>query len=224
MNMKHLLLLFLLSAQVLVAQETRQVGPFHELVVSGKLDVDLEQGETEQIIIESDDYPEGELNLSLRGGRLKLSLVDGWIKGDRRLRVRVQYRTLSSIRVTAGATLESRELITADRLEIKAGSGAEVDLEIEAHTLEAGAVEGAHLELSGNVRNQTASAATGGQYDASRLIADRTDVKANTGGEAYVVAREHLDAVANTGGQVKYSGNPSQKYTRSNLAGEIRQY
>ena len=193
-------------------------------MISGKLDVRLEKGDAEQVIIETNNFPDDELNLSLRGGRLKLSLVDGWIKGDRRLRVTVQYNNLTNIRVLAGAELESDQVITADRLEIKAGSGAEVDLEVEVHTLEAGAVEGAVLELSGSVKNQYASAATGGVYNASRLVADRTEVKANTGGEARVVAQEHLDAVANTGGHIRYSGNPNQKYTRTNLAGDITEY
>ncbi|MEL6655604.1 MAG: head GIN domain-containing protein [Bacteroidota bacterium] len=222
--MKQLpLLLLVFLANMLSAQDTRQIGPFNELVVTGKLDVTLVQGETEQVVIDTDRY-EDDINLSLRGGRLKLSLVDGWVKGDRRLRVTVHYRDLSEIRVTAGAELESEAVIVADQLEIKAGSGAEVDLELEVHTLEAGAVEGAVLELSGSVKNQYASAATGGMYNATRLAADRTEVKANTGGEARVVAMEHLDAVANTGGHIHYSGNPSQKYTRTNLAGDITEH
>ena len=143
--MKQLpLLLLVFLANLLSAQDTRQVGPFNELVVTGKLDVTLVQGETGQVIIDSDRY-EDDININLRGGRLKLSLVDGWVKGDRRLRVTVQYTDLTEIRVTAGAELESETVIVADQLEIKAGSGAEVDLELEVHTLEAGAVEGAVL-------------------------------------------------------------------------------
>lgn len=222
--MKYLLFVFLLATQISYAQETRQIGPFNSLIVSGKLEVYLEQGETDQVIIESTDYPEGELNISLKGSTLKLSLVDGWIKGDRRLRLRVQYRSLDEIRVLAGAALSSREVITADRLELKAGSGAEVDLELEVHTLESAATEGANVELSGTVKNQYATANTGGEYDASRLSSDHTEVKSNTGGLARVVANEHLDAVANTGGRIQYSGDPQEKYTRSNLAGEIRGY
>jgi len=222
--MKYLLFIFLLATQITYAQETRQIGPFNSLTISGKLEVYLEQGETDQVIIESTDYPEGELNISLKGSTLKLSLVDGWIKGDQRLRLRVQYRNLDEIRVLAGASLSSREVITADRLELKAGSGAEVDLELEVHTLESAATEGARVELSGSVKNQYATANTGGEYDASRLSSDRTEVKSNTGGLARVVANEHLDAVANTGGRIQYSGDPQEKYTRSNLAGEIRGY
>jgi hypothetical protein len=223
--MKHLLIaIALLATFTIQAQDIRKVGPFDEIVIKGKLDVYLEKGDTEQVIIEGMGDDEDELNIILQGRELKLSLMDGWIKDDRRLRLRIQYRDLSKIRVLAGAILDSREIITADRLEIKVGSGADVELKIEVNTLEASAIEGARLELSGTTNTQYASTATGGQYDASELTANRTEVRANTGGEARVVANEALDATANTGGVVRYSGDPEEKYTKSNLAGEIRRY
>jgi len=77
--------------------------------------------------------------------------------------------TLTKSVVLAGAAPSSREILTADRLELKAGSGAEVDLQIEVHTLEAADTEGANMELSGTVKNQYATAKTGGEYDAARL-------------------------------------------------------
>jgi hypothetical protein len=223
--MKNLLLLLATVAFFNVqAQETRQVGPFNELVIKGKLEVMLEQGDTDQIIIEDSNVSEGDLNISLQGGTLKLSLVDGWLKGERGLRVTVRYHNLREIRVLAGATLESRETIVADRLEVKAGSGAQVDLTLEVNTLEAGAVEGAQLDLRGTANSQYASAATGGKYDGSRLECARTEAKANTGGEVTVVANAALDATANTGGRIRYIGEPAEKYTKSNLAGDIRGY
>lgn len=206
------------------AQDVRKVGPFNELVIKGKLDVYLEKGETEQVLIEGMGEDEGDLNISLQGGQLKLSLIDGWIKDDRRLRLRVQYVDLSRIRVLAGAILDSRETLTGDRLEVKAGSGADVELDIAVKSLEASAIEGAQLELTGTAQSQYVSTATGGQYNAMQLAVDRTEVRANTGGEARVVANTMLDATANTGGVVRYSGDPEEKYTKSNLAGEIRRY
>ncbi|MEZ4983831.1 MAG: DUF2807 domain-containing protein [Saprospiraceae bacterium] len=163
-----------------------------------------------------------DLNITLQGNRLKLSMVDGWVKNDGRLRIRLQYNQLSHIRVLAGAVLESRAVLTADHLEIKGGSGAEVTLEIAAKTLEGAAVEGARVMLNGTVDMQYASAATGGLYDAARLLGAHTDVKANTGGEAHVYASEYLDAAANTGGRIRYDGDPEKRFTKTNLAGEIR--
>ncbi|MCB0638622.1 MAG: DUF2807 domain-containing protein [Lewinella sp.] len=215
--------LFLIVAG-LRAQDVRQVGPFDQLIVTGKLDVTLEAGDAEEVIIDALNLNEDDVNLTLRDGELKVGLVDGWFRDDSRVRVTVRYRSLNRIRAQAGAVLASHNMITGDRLEIKASSGAEVRLEIEADVLEAGAAEGAQLELTGQVNTQYVTANTGGEYDGDRLEADRTEVRANTGGEAWVIARTYLDASAHTGGEVFYKGDPEEKYTKSNLAGEIRSF
>ncbi len=223
--MKYLLLaLAFVSVSTAYSQDTRSVEPFDKLVVSGKLDVVLERGTQERVIIESTDVPEDKINLTRRGNTLRIGLVDGWFT-DRyeRVRVRVQYTDLYMVRAAAGAHLRSNESITSDRLEVKATSGAEVTLDIATQTLEAGAAEGAILELTGTAETQFATANTGGEYDASDLQVTRTEVRANTGGKALVLALDELDATANTGGMIYYGGEPNHKYTKTNLAGEIRQ-
>lgn len=224
--MQRILFAFVLTWIVgtAVAQDVRQVGPFDELILSGKLEVTLEAGDTEEVIIDAPDLSEDDINLTLRGGELRVGLVEGWFRDDRRARIRVRYRSLSLLRAQAGAIVRANEPIAGERLEIKATSGSEVTLEVKAHTLEAGAAEGANLELSGEVVNQYITANTGGVYDGDRLEADRTEVRANTGGEAWVIARSYLDAAAHTGGEVIYKGDPEEKYTKSNLAGEIRSF
>jgi hypothetical protein len=224
--MKNFFLCFtlILAGGLLQAQDVRQVGPFDQLLVSGKLTVTLEAADTEEVIIEENNLEADDINLTLRDGELKVGLVEGWFRDEDRVRVRIRYRDLSRIRAQAGAILNSRELISGDRLEIKASSGAEVSLEVQANILEAGAAEGAQLELAGAVSTQYVTANTGGEYDGDRLEADRTEVRANTGGEAWVIAREYLDASAHTGGEVFYKGDPAEKYTKTNLAGEIRSF
>lgn len=216
--------LSLISVFSLSAQTSRSMGPFNELVVSGKLDVLLVQGDTEEVIVYEEGHSEGQVNISIRGGALKLNLLDGWLKGDRRIPVKVIYKDLRKVRVIAGAELQSDNTITANQFEVKVGSGAEVELRLEVGSLEAGVTEGGVLELFGQVETQYVTTSTGGEYDAEALSCENTHVKANTGGEAYVVATKFINAVANTGGEIRYSGNPDEKYTKSNLAGDIRKY
>ena len=124
--------LFFLSIGNLSAQSSsRIVGPFDELIVSGKLNVLIEQGDSEGVEIYEDGYSEGDVNISLRNGVLKVSSVERWMnKDNRRIPVRVSYKYLHKIRVSAGAELQSDQTIVADQFEIKAGSGAEVELDI----------------------------------------------------------------------------------------------
>lgn len=224
--MKYLFLILTLAwANWTLAQDVREVRPFDQVTLSGKIDVILEQGDEEKVIIESNNVPEDKVNVNIRGGTLKVGLVEGWFNNNYdRVDIRIVYSNLSMVRAQAGAIVRATGTLTGERFEVKATSGAEVKFTIDVGTLEAGAAEGAVLELDGKAENQYATAATGGEYDASELEVQRTEVRANTGGEAIVVANESLDASANTGGKVRYIGNPSEKYTRSNLAGDIRQY
>ncbi len=216
--------LLLLFHAPLCAQDVRQVGPFEEITLSGKMDVLLEKGDTEQIIIENRAANPDDLNISLRGRGLRLSLVDGWVKGTDRMRIRVIYTDLRYIRVMAGATLDSDSTLVAKDLEIRAGSGAEVRLTISAEDLTASAQEGAVLRLTGTAQSQYAIATTGGIYHGMDLATEDTDVKANTGGEAHVAASKSLRASANTGGHVEYAGNPEERYISKSLGGEIRSF
>lgn len=216
--------LLLLFHAPLCAQDVRKVGPFEEITLSGKMDVLLEKGDTEQIIIENRAANPDDLNISLRGRGLRLSLVDGWVKGSDRMRIRVIYTDLRYVRVMAGATLESDSTLVAKKLEIRAGSGAEVRLTIAAEDLTASAQEGAVLRLTGTAQRQYAIAATGGIYHGMDLATEDTDVKANTGGEANVAAAKSLRASASTGGHVEYVGNPEERYISRSLGGEIRSF
>lgn len=212
-----------LSVISLSAQSSRTTGPFDELIVSGKLNVLIEQSDNEEVVIYEEGYSEGDVNISLRNGVLKVSSVDGWIKKDnRRIPVRINYKHLHKIRVSAGAKLQSDQTIIVDQFEIKAGSGAEVELKVELKTLEANASEGAILKIYGETENQYVATYTGGEYEGRGLECANTHVKSNTGGQAEVVANQYLDAVANTGGGIRYSGSPQEKYTKSNLGGDIR--
>lgn len=216
--------LSIISVFSLSAQSSRQVGPFDELVVSGKLDVLIVQGDTDEVIIYEEGRSEGQVNVSIRGNTLKLNLLDGWLKGDSRIPVKVIYKNLRKIRVLAGAELQSDNTIVANQFEVKVGSGAEAELKFDVGTLEGGASEGGVLKLYGQAETQYAAASTGGEYNAEAMTCETTHVKTNTGGEAYVVATKYIDATANTGGEIRYSGEPDERYVKSNLAGNIRQY
>lgn len=225
---KQIIVAFLFIGLVspLSAQSVRKVGPFDELVLSGKIDVYLEpaaEGEEESVHIDDTYDDDDAVNIVIRGRQLKISQLDGWTRrNNRRVRVLVKYGSLRSIRALAGAEVEGAETLVADYLDLKCGSGAKLRLDLRVQNLEGNASEGGDLRLSGQCKRQEVSANTGGIYDAAELTALETEVKANTGGRAVVVATERLDANASTGGEVRYSGNPTEKYTRSNLSGDIR--
>ena len=218
------LLLLGLSCTAYGQDDVRQLDPFQEISVSGKLRVELVPGDSEQVEIYTEDLSPDDVNLKYRGNSLRISLIEGLIKNHEPVYVRVVFRELRSIRASAGAQVKCDEVIKGGDLEIKVNSGAQMYLDIEAEHLEASAAEGGQLELTGSAQEQDASASTGGMYDGHRLVSTRTYVRANTGGRTRVYATDFLDAAANTGGWIEYKGDPAKKYTKSVLAGTIEQY
>lgn len=224
--MKQFFLLPLLAVillQPVVAQQLRQVQPFDELTVSGKLEVVLQQGDAETVSIETFGIEPDDVDVTQRGGSLRVSLLKSLWRDEHSAKIVITYRELYDLKIIAGAILTAEQPLSGDKLHIRCASGAQANLQVQAKSLEVSASEGGILVLEGSVDRQEASANTGGQLEAEGLEARHTHVRATTGGHARVVAREHLDAAANTGGRVDYIGDPAERYTRSILSGEINQ-
>ncbi|MBK7869599.1 MAG: DUF2807 domain-containing protein [Saprospiraceae bacterium] len=206
------------------AQSDYKLDYFDEISVAGNIEVVLVKGDAEKAVMQTYGIPEDEVNISVKGQTLKLSLLNSifYKNKNERVRITVTFKELRSIRANAGAQIESDEIITGDLVEVRAGSGAQVSLQVKANKLEGSATEGGILSLKGEVDNQKAQANTGGQYRAFDLECKNTYARAGTGGEVEIVARESLDAYASLGGQVEYKGEPDERYHRKFIGGEVR--
>jgi len=212
----------LLFLTPLYAQDVRKLQPFDEILVTGDIEVLLQKGEEESATVEANGISADKVSVYVKGGKLKVQLIDGFFYKNVDVNVVITYRSLRQVTGNAGSRIKSDAVIETDLFSAKAGSGAQVELEIKVNSLSAMASEGGELELSGTTASQNASATTGGQYRALNLQCDQTEVRASTGGKAVVVALKSLDASVNTGGEVAYSGDPEVRNTRNMLAGEIR--
>jgi len=219
-----LIIIFLIFVTIsnLQAQRLNKLGPFDGLIVTGNIDLVLVQGESESIEISTRKIPESEVNVGIRNGVLKVSILNSVFHSEAEAEIVLTYKQLREIKATAGAEVMSEAPLNGDKIEIKAGSGAEIELQVSFNALEATASEGGQLVLSGKVSRQYAKVYTGGSYDGIDLECQDAYVKANTGGQVAIVAYQSLDATANTGGIIEYIGQPEELYTKTVLAGEIR--
>lgn len=205
------------------AQSERKLSPFDAVSVTGNIEVILIPGDEEKAVVEVFGIDEGDVSVYVNHNTLRLQLINSMFKKDEKARVQVTYKQIRSVKGSAGCKISNAaNTIEADKLYVRATSGSEVSLMVKANMLDAGAMEGSVLELKGAVSTQDATAATGGRYNALELESQRTYIRANTGGEAEVVALEFLDANANTGGVIRYKGNPNEQNSKTVLSGEVQ--
>lgn len=203
------------------AQDTRSLSPFDELSVIGNIEVTLEKGDEEKAVIYTKNIDLDDVSVSVKGNVLKLRLLKSVFHKNDEVKIAITYQNLRIIKGSAGAKITNNSTLEGDKILTRAHSGAVVDLSLSVNVVDGAAYEGAVLKLRGKTDSQEAVAATGGQYKAINLDSNRTTVKANTGGEAEVVANQSLDASANTGGKVGYKGNPEDRNTRKVISGKI---
>lgn len=219
--------LLLVSSSILSlsAQDMRTVPAFEAISAAGDVEVILQPGTEEKVEIHAQGIEEDQVDVFVRRNTLKIQLIN-LTKAfrDKEVKVYVTYRQLYGVRSSAGARVYGEAPITADRFSARAITGGQLVLEVNAQSLEAHASEGGILELSGSTDTLEANVSTGGEFDGHDLEANRTYARASTGGTTIVVASESLEASANTGGVIRYRGQPQEKSTRTFLSGEIRKY
>ena len=204
------------------AQDERKLDYFDAITVVGDVELVLIAGEEAKAFITAEGISEDDVTVYVKGKTLKIQLIEGLFHDKDHARVEVTYQQLRALKASAGAKAFSSATITGDQLDLRASSGAQMDLAVEVNALVATATEGAVIEIEGSTETQEVTTSTGGQYRGLDLQCDRTYVRANTGGQAEVVANKRLDANANTGGQIDYTGDPEEKNTRSLISGGIQ--
>ncbi len=215
------LLILLCLTSGLWAQRNVNLGDFNEVNVNGNIKLFLREGAQATASIETENIPEEEISVKVSNGKLKLSVLSSLFYKDERIQITVTYQSLRAVRASAGATVYGEDPIEGPSLLVRATAGARVSLIARVDQLDAGAGEGGFLALAGQAADQEVDVSTGGEYDGLDLESQRTTVKAHTGGEAKVVARQYLEANASMGGQIYYRGEPENTNTKIILSGTI---
>lgn len=201
---------------------TKALSPFDEIILSGNVSALLVEGEEEHIEIRNDG---DRLDVYVDGKSLKVKATD-LVQYNKTptVKVIITYKKLRAVKVRAGASAYTENPINGDQLDLRFSSGASGEIEVVQNSLEVSVSEGGDLELKGTAKWQEVKVATGGTLSAYKLEADNTIVKANTGGNAKVMAVESIDARANTGGSIVYKGDPKKVQRKDGLSGSVRSY
>ncbi len=200
-------------------KQIRKVGSFDKVKASKGINVTLIEGTKEQAEVTIVNGTPADVITELKNKRLTVKMKTKIYK-DVAVQVYVTYVTIREIEAGSGATIDSENTITADKLLIRGGTDSEIVLDIDANALEA-SVSAGRIELEGKAKSQVVKANTGGKYLSYDLTSDETIAKANTGGRVEVTVTKSIKATASNGGTVNYKGEPSKIDKKTSLGGKV---
>lgn len=219
----NLLMILLIGIQTVNAQTEYKLDQFDEIIATGTVDVILQKGTTHGAVVKATGIDNGDINVDVSEGILKIRVLKSLLKKGDKVEVFVTYSQIRKIKAQAGADIVAKSILTGDQLMLRANSGSEIMAEIAVNKLEAVAAEGGEINLKGKAQTQDIRTSSGGQFNAFNLICDYTYATANTGGTAKVVAKQTLEASANTGGVIEYKGNPEKTKMKELLQGKVKE-
>jgi hypothetical protein len=216
---------FLLGTSVLASRETRQVSGFHGVSVSSGIDLYLTQKNVEEVVVEADSDDMDKIITEVEGGILKIYIKQkswfnmNWNSDPRK--VYVSFKTLDRLDASAGSDVESESVLKLDKLKLDASSGSDVEIELEANELNVDSSSGSDIKLKGKAVYLDVSASSGSDIDAGDLETKKCRANTSSGSDIRVNVSEELDANANSGGDISYTGNPAQKNINESSGGDV---
>ena len=183
----------------IIRAETRDIGSFGQVVVSGNTRVFVTQGERPSLVVEVDDNLLEYVRSEVDDFALRLGFAGtvGGYAPTQPLTFHLTARRLRGLELDGAGTIEATN-INAPRLVVNVnGTG--------------------RVRLTGTVEEQYVTVSGSGRYDASATESETVRVRVNGSGAVLVWARDALAARLIGSGRISYYGQPqvSQDVTGS---------
>jgi hypothetical protein len=207
--------------------EKRNVSGFKGIEVATGIRLTLTHGNVEEVAVSAAETEfRDRIVTKVENGILKIyyeSKKDAINRKNERkdLKAYVSYKILDHLEANTGALVDIDGTLTAPSLKINANTGARINGKISADNLKVDQNTGSVISLSGKTEQLEAEGSTGSKFECEDLVSNNCNVKVSTGARIWVTANNHLSAKANTGGNVKYKGEPAVKEIKKGTGGTV---
>lgn len=193
-----------------VTRQTRAVGHFSGVALSLPGTVEVRIGNTEGVMVETDDNLQPLVETVVEDGTLKIRParrnMDMHI---RTLRVVVQARSIERLALAGSGSINA-DTLRAPRLQFDIGGSGDINVKnVDSETVSARIGGSGDLKAGGSAHQLSLSLAGSGNADLGQLKAASASVKVAGSGESTVWATGALSVSIAGSGDVSYYGNPT---------------
>jgi hypothetical protein len=203
--------------------ETRQLGEFDALRLSGAFEVNLVKADQPAIKIEARGDDElADITTSVRNRTLRVENERRNYSSSRKTILTIYYTALSEIEARGAYRIRTEQALVGESLRVDLHGAGNTELDLDQQRLVVEMSGAGNTDLTGKARWQDVRMSGAGSYRALDLVCDSARIHLNGVGTVEVTANKSLDAEANGIGTVRYRGKPERLRVQSMLLGSIR--
>jgi len=188
-----------------VTTEKRIVqGDFKSIDVSNAIDLVIEQADVTEIVVEADDNLQNEIVTKVENGTLV---------------IKCKFNSFRN--VTSAASIQSKNLLQGENIDLESSSAATMDLNIESDNISCKASSGSSITVQGKALKIKTKASSGSSIDAGKLMANEVEADASSGATLEVHPIVSLKAGASSGANINYVSTPKTIEKTSSSGGSV---
>ncbi len=191
-----------------IITETRDVGTFNAVQLSGSMNVYLSQSDRHTVEIEGDDNILELLETYVENNKLRIKYKDHFaVRTSGNITVRVGLPELREAAITGSGDIKGEHLFRSDeKIKLQITGSGDIELELDAPEVRAGVTGSGDIRLSGSTRDVELSTTGSGTIQATDLKAENAVARTSGSGSISLYASRKLDADITGSGNISYKG------------------
>jgi hypothetical protein len=230
-----------------VISQTRKVESFNGIEISSGIKVNFTQGNTQNVRVETDSDKIEYIKTEVSGGVLKIYISNPRKISNlnfRKIFVDITAPKLNKIYASSGSNFTTINTINCDYFDVDATSGSNISVDISAKynvgievtsgsssrinvnskTLTLSGNSGANITLTGNSDEANFNISSAATVNAQDLVTKNSTVNVSSASSLKVNASESLRGKVNSGGNVKYKGEPKLIEVNKSSGGNVKAF
>lgn len=192
-----------------IVKQNRDVSHFNALSVGVGSDVEIRLGNTEGVIVETDDNLQPLIETKVEDGTLRIRLAKNNLRIDsRNTKIIVMARTLDKLSI-GGSGNVSADKLRGEKLSIDVGGSGSVSIgQMDSESVSIALGGSGNLKAAGNTERLQVSIGGSGKVYVGQLQSRDAVVSIGGSGQATVWAKKTLNLSVAGSGDINYYGDP----------------
>ncbi len=196
-----------------VKKESRTVGSFTKVGVSGAIDLIVTQDSTRSVVIEADENLLQYIEVDEGGSGLHISSKNGYnLDPSGSIKVYVSSPAFTALDASGACSIRSEnQLSGGSELSIELSGASNAHLDVKCPSISAGLSGASKLTIAGETKDMSLDASGSSNIEAFDLLSENADVELSGASHADIFASISIKADASGASGVRYKGNASVK-------------
>lgn len=190
-----------------VVKKEHQLDEFSNIKISGGFEVQLRQGNRNEVIIETDENLHEHIEVFVEDNKLIIEPKQRLRKAEE-LIVYITTKDIRKIDLNGAVELKTKSKIKSKSLSIDGSGAVEINADVDTKRLNIDISGASEIDLSGNCDRLSIDISGAGEVSAYDLIAEEASINISGAGSAQVNVKKELEVDITGAGKVDYKGNP----------------